>query len=232
MGDDKIVEQPKTADVIDADAVLNSDEKKGDGSTLGKFKDATSLLSAYNSLQSEFTRKSQRLSELEKLLEEKNKPVQLADDDSVGSNEKEHVLTENNEEEKQQYKQMVDDFFLQHADAGAYAKDMAKILSDNKFLTKNKNGVEIAYRLAKGQRMEEPASLAQNPKFLEEYIYSDSKIKDKFIRDYLLEVENSKNSYPKFALSGTKIARTLSKDKISSLEEANDIFSKMLTGKY
>ena len=32
---------------------------------LGKFKDAESLLKAYNSLQTEFTKKSQRLSELE-----------------------------------------------------------------------------------------------------------------------------------------------------------------------
>lgn len=36
------------------------------GSPFGKFKDSTSLLSAYNSLQAEFTRKSQRLAELEK----------------------------------------------------------------------------------------------------------------------------------------------------------------------
>ena len=32
-------------------------------STFGKFKDATSLLSAYDSLQAEFTRKSQKLAE-------------------------------------------------------------------------------------------------------------------------------------------------------------------------
>ena len=32
---------------------------------LGKFKDAESLLKAYNSLQTEFTKKSQRLSEIE-----------------------------------------------------------------------------------------------------------------------------------------------------------------------
>ena len=37
-----------------------------EGSTLGKFKDVQTLLDAYNSLQAEFTRKSQKLSELQK----------------------------------------------------------------------------------------------------------------------------------------------------------------------
>ena len=231
MENENIVEQPEIA-VCAAETAHDSDEKQGEGSTLGKFKDATSLLSAYNSLQSEFTRKSQRLSELEKLLEEKKQPVQLAEESKIGSNEKQGELTENNEEEKKQYDSAVHDFFLNHADASAFAKDMSKILLENKFLLKNKNGVEIAYKLAKSERNEEPASLAKNPKFLDEYIYSDGSIKDKIIRDYLLEVENSNKNYPKFAVSGTKIARSLSKDKISTLEEANDIFSKMLTGKF
>ena len=47
-------------------------------SPFGKFKDSTSLLSAYNSLQAEFTRKSQRLAELEKsfALSQKNTALQ------------------------------------------------------------------------------------------------------------------------------------------------------------
>ena len=39
------------------------------GSMLGKFKDATSLLNAYTNLQAEFTRKSQKLKELEKMVD-------------------------------------------------------------------------------------------------------------------------------------------------------------------
>lgn len=37
-----------------------------EGSSLGKFKSEQSLLEAYNNLQAEFTRKCQKLSELEK----------------------------------------------------------------------------------------------------------------------------------------------------------------------
>ena len=37
-----------------------------DGSPIGKFKDANALLSAYNSLQAEFTKKCQKLADYEK----------------------------------------------------------------------------------------------------------------------------------------------------------------------
>lgn len=43
-------------------------KEKADGS-IGKFKNTESLLSAYNNLQAEFTRKCQKLSELESLAE-------------------------------------------------------------------------------------------------------------------------------------------------------------------
>lgn len=54
------------------------------GSPFGKFKDSTSLLSAYNSLQAEFTRKSQRLAELAKsfALSQKNTALQPETDAS------------------------------------------------------------------------------------------------------------------------------------------------------
>ena len=54
------------------------DNKSFDNTTIGKFKDTKSLLEAYNNLQSEFTRKCQKLSELEKQIEseqEKGKTI-------------------------------------------------------------------------------------------------------------------------------------------------------------
>ena len=52
---------PQTGEVEDTEEM--AEEKAG---SHGKFKDADTLLSAYNSLQAEFTRKCQRLSALEK----------------------------------------------------------------------------------------------------------------------------------------------------------------------
>ena len=45
--------------------------ENSEGSTFGKFKDAQSLLDAYNSLQAEFTRKSQKLAEFQKKIARK-----------------------------------------------------------------------------------------------------------------------------------------------------------------
>lgn len=60
-----------TADAAEAEESLAATE-------LGKFKDVRALLDAYNSLEAEFTRRSQRLKELENADKEHNAPVQTA----------------------------------------------------------------------------------------------------------------------------------------------------------
>lgn len=53
---------------VEAQPVQTEEEIKGEESTvvsLGKFKDVNALLNAYNSLQAEFTKRCQRLKELE-----------------------------------------------------------------------------------------------------------------------------------------------------------------------
>lgn len=59
------------------------------GSPFGKFKDSTSLLSAYNSLQAEFTRKSQRLAELEKSFALSQKQTALQPETNASENKAE-----------------------------------------------------------------------------------------------------------------------------------------------
>lgn len=58
----------------------------GDNSvSLGKFKDAQSLFDAYNSLQSEFTRRCQRVKELERENERLNKEITNASKNNLSS---------------------------------------------------------------------------------------------------------------------------------------------------
>ena len=59
------------------------------GSPFGKFKDSTSLLSAYNSLQAEFTRKSQRLAKLEKSFALSQKHTALQSENNASENKAE-----------------------------------------------------------------------------------------------------------------------------------------------
>jgi hypothetical protein len=53
-------------------AQTHKDQKDSSAALLGKFKDVDALLQAYNSLQAEFTRRSQRLKELEFLTDRNN----------------------------------------------------------------------------------------------------------------------------------------------------------------
>lgn len=73
---------------------------KGDSDgeiSLGKFKDVNSLLNAYNSLQAEFTKRCQRLKELEgKVNADKTSVPSVTE---VGNDQAEKVLTEKEREE-------------------------------------------------------------------------------------------------------------------------------------
>ena len=64
-------------EVVDKIATEQNQENQEDESatevSLGKFKDINTLLSAYNSLQAEFTKRCQRLKELETAIEKKDK---------------------------------------------------------------------------------------------------------------------------------------------------------------
>ncbi len=65
--------------------------------SLGKFKDVASLLSAYNSLQSEFTKRCQKIKELESVAlgdKENSPPKEKPSEQPIGTNplEKEQVL--------------------------------------------------------------------------------------------------------------------------------------------
>ena len=67
--------------------------------SLGKFKDVNALLSAYNSLQSEFTKRCQRVKELESVLAvDKEKTPTSKGDEQVDSKEETKGITEEDRE--------------------------------------------------------------------------------------------------------------------------------------
>ena len=84
MEENIFVEQPNEQDnvpVADAKEEIGTPSSSLSGSQFGKFKDANSLLTAYNNLQAEFTKKCQKLSELEKekLQEVENNNIPIFD---------------------------------------------------------------------------------------------------------------------------------------------------------
>lgn len=70
----------KGIDTAGAEDVVSDQEEKV---SLGKFKDVNALLSAYNSLQSEFTKRCQKLKELETQIASKSENASIKDESSI-----------------------------------------------------------------------------------------------------------------------------------------------------
>ena len=131
---------------------------------LGKFKDAESLLKAYNSLQTEFTKKSQRLSELE------NSKTEFTREEKINKAIKELEQSYNIARNfTQDIKQAVKD-----VDSADYSQIVREELIKN--LEKN-------YKSAN--------QYIEDEQFLNEYVYNNQTVRENIIRDYLANLTST-----------------------------------------
>lgn len=208
------------------------------GSTFGKFKDATSLLSAYNELQAEFTRKSQKLSEVLKKLEttSDNKNIDgLAQEIDKGSTDEINLVnsTENKPQNvRSNWTNVVDDFFSRNPDAKSDAKSIATILKANPELRNLKNGIDIAYKMVQAENYRKPADLSHDPEFVRDHIMTNDEIKSSIIREYLENASKAK-TMPKMLGKeiGEHVYASANPIRPNSIENAGRIFEEMLKGK-
>ena len=130
----------------------------------GKFKDAQSLLKAYNALQTEFTKKSQRLSELE------NSNTEFSREEKI--NRAIELLEQN------------------HSIANKFSKELkesAKNAQGDNYVDIMQE--ELLKHLEQGYKTAEEYACDQD--FLQAYVYSNQEIKDNIIRDYLANLTNA-----------------------------------------
>lgn len=200
------------------------------GSILGKFKDATSLLNAYTHLQAEFTRKSQKLAELEK----------KADADSLSqtqsalqpSEAETNLASENKDciaspETDLSLSDQILQFVLENPNAKDYIEDIKKEIENQAQLLNIDGGLGIAFRLAQEKRKYTPAELMESAQ-MQQYILSDKNITTKIIDEYIKSLAEHKTA-PK-VMSGNSKAMVFSpnENQPQTLADANKIFSKML----
>ena len=133
-----------------------------EGSTnYGKFKDAESLLKAYNSLEAEFTKKSQRLSLLET------------------ENEKNlNQISKQAEQEKR-----VEEFITKFEIAKPFGSALKESLKQNENADIKDEALNL---ISKSYKTAEFYS--QDEEFLNNYIFSNQEIKDKIVKEYLSKV--------------------------------------------
>ena len=130
---------------------------------LGKFKDAESLLKAYNSLQTEFTKKSQRLSELE------NSKTEFTREEKINKAIKE---LEQNHDIARAFSQEIK----------SAIKDME--LDDYRQIVQE----ELLKNLAKNYRSAN--EYVADEGFLQNFVYNNQAIRDNIVRDYLANLKS------------------------------------------
>ena len=122
----------------------------------GKFKDAESLLKAYNSLEAEFTKKSQRLSQLES---EKDKEQELLAVQAKIEQDAEEFVTK--------YE---------------YAKPFKSAIKES--LQAGKSAAETVLDLM-ASNYKSAEDYVKDTEFLNNFVYNNPEIKNKIIKDYL-----------------------------------------------
>ena len=194
--DEQIIEQPTLGTEENAS---NQTSTSQEGSMLGRFKDAQTLLEAYNHLQAEFTRKSQKLAEFQR---ENNKSAVF---------------------EQQVNEKILED---QTTDNDKYKKEIEEILSTNSFDSlPNKN--QVAFNIAKTIE-EKVAENLNNSQFVDEYLQNNQELKNKIIGEYLSSLNNISPAPKVISGNPSTIHYSNTTSSPRTLKEAGEIFSKML----
>ena len=169
------------------------------GSNLGKFKDVQTLLNAYNSLQAEFTRKSQKLAELQK------------------ENDKNAIFS---------YNDSIDEVLKDETDNDKYKKEITEILNNDELINNLPNKNHVAFKIIKNTEKNIENKI-NSQEFIDEYIKNNSAICNSIISDYLSKLNNipANNNY---IPSNGNVYFSPNTNKPTNLKEAGEIFSKML----
>lgn len=202
-------EQPE-AQVVHAVEMENEGTKEAEGSPLGKFKDAQALLGAYNELQSEFTRKCQKLSEVQKRLDEQK----LDQNVDNGKEIKKEFAWDNK----------LESFLQMHKNASGMVEDITNEMIENNSEI-NDDAIEKAYLSVLEKNFQPHENLAKNEEFLNKYIYSNDVIKNKIINDYVSSLQDIKS--PIQVASVGQIGSVASTPKFNNLADANKYVENM-----
>ncbi len=142
----------------------NENEQKTDAQSCFKFKNPEELLKAYRELEKEFTRRSQRLAQLENGGE----------------------IKERSEEE---WKQKVEEFFNKTPTAKPFAKDIAKELIAHPELKSRDGCLDTALTRVLVEKYRSPEQLLLDGEFLNKYVLSSPTVKKAVVESYLRDLE-------------------------------------------
>ncbi len=182
----------------DKDVKDEKEDKETTNREIGKFKNPEELLRAYGMLEKEFTKKSQRLKELENAMQA---PFKKEED----------------------WKEAVDKFFERTPSAKPFAKDIAKILIDNPDLRQDKNCLDVALVSVLSEKFKTPEELLSDGQFLNDYVLCSDTVKQAVIEKYLGEM---RKGMPPTIMSRGGLQCVAPDTKPKTIEEAGALFLK------
>ncbi len=170
---------------------------------LGKFKSVEALLSAYNNLEAEFTKKCQQLSQLKQ------------------DKENEQKVDEKPDEE--QSEKLFRSFLDENGEAEKYADEIKEKVGTT---SQNQNPYEAAWAnvLLKHLKSEDKLS---DP-ILSQYILNDENVRNKILEEYIKNLNDSKPPIIFSSQSGERLSG-YAPDSPKTLDEAKKIVNKMFS---
>ena len=208
-------EQPtmEPANVINITEENGAVSEVGSQNTFGKFKNAEALLEAYNNLQSEFTKKCQLLSQMQK--------------DKMDENQIDSEETINQECEEEKQKKLEQDFqsFLDANSEAKLYEDEIKQRFNNSSITNQSNPYEVAWARVVLEHLKDGKQKESDP-IINNYVLSDEKVRNQIILDYLNGLIKHKPPYVISSQGGERVS-SVELDTPTSLAEAKEMVSKM-----
>ena len=183
--------------------------QNADGSNnLGKFKNSDSLLSSYNALQSDYTKKCQALKELTKQIEEQN------------------LLKLEEENKQKEFENNSKTFFENNLRAKKFEKELTQMILKDKELSDSQTPFETAWKKFLENNFYTPDELISDENFLKNYVFNSEKIKEQIISQYFSGLKI--NSSP-ILISNQKGSKTILSpvDKPKSIKDAGKLAEEM-----
>lgn len=179
-------------------------EEQSLGSILGTFKDVEALKKSYDNLRSEFTRKSQELSKLNKLIGDKEQTPPNANESEPLKEDQLDVEKQTQKPfwESEDWQQNTEQFFKQYDLSDDEKYELAQILVQDKDISSSNSPLHSAYIKLIKKNLTNKKDVVNDETFLNNYVFNNEKVKQKIISDYvksLKERESVPSVLPNFA---------------------------------
>ena len=197
--EENVVGSPEQVLQESESATISSEAERG--VPIGKFKSVDDLFEAYNNLQAEFTRKSQRLSELEK-----DKMFETSQDNVI-ENKFQTFLSKNQE-------------------AAVYADEIKSRAMQSESLKNDDACFDIVWAEMLYEKLSGP-NKAKEP-IVQNLVLKDEELKNLVIENYMKQLQEQKTPVIMSSNSGERVTKTVA-PKPDSFEQAKKIVLDLLS---